>query len=120
MDHSELGLWGEEYAALHLIKEGYTILERNWYFKRNEVDIICQKEKDLLVIVEVKTRNSDYFGDPQEFVTPKKRRSIVKVADAYIQEQNLDLEARFDIIGVLKNKDKEQLQHFENAFYFFE
>ncbi|MFT5751131.1 MAG: putative endonuclease [Flavobacteriales bacterium] len=120
MNHMELGQWGEEYAALHLLKEGYTIRERNWFFGKNEIDIICQKEKNILVIVEVKTRNSDYFGDPQEFVTPSKRNTIIKVADAYIQEHNLDVEVRFDIIGVLHNKTQKQLQHFENAFYFFE
>ena len=119
MNHTELGQWGEEYATLHLIKQGYTIRERNWFFGKNEIDIICQREKNILVIVEVKTRNSNYFGDPQEFVNSSKRSTIIKVADAYIQEHDLDVEVRFDIIGVLKNKTQQQLQHFENAFYFF-
>jgi putative endonuclease len=119
MNHTELGQWGEEYATLYLIKNGYTILDRNWFFGRNEVDIICQEKGGVLVIVEVKTRNSDFFGDPQEFVTPSKRKSIIAVTDAYIQKQDLDVEVRFDIIGVLKNKSQEELHHFENAFYFF-
>lgn len=120
MDHNELGQWGEEYATLYLIKEGYMILDRNWFFEKKEIDIICQKEKGWLIIIEVKTRNSDYFGDPQEFVTPSKRKSIIKVADAYILEHDLDVEVRFDIISVLKNKTQEALQHFVNAFYHFE
>jgi len=119
MTHNELGEWGEEYAALFLIKQGYTILDRNWVYDRNEVDIICQKESNVLVVLEVKTRNSDFFGDPQEFVTPSKRKSIIKVADAYVQEYNLDVEVRFDIIAILKNGRQESLEHIEDAFYPF-
>ena len=119
MTHNELGKWGEEYATLFLIKQGYTILDRNWVYERNEIDIVCQKESNTLVVVEVKTRNSDFFGDPQEFVTPAKRKSIIKVTDAYILEKDLDVEVRFDIIAVLKNSKQESLEHIEDAFYHF-
>jgi len=94
-------------------------LDRNWVYERHEVDVICQKEPNTLVVVEVKTRNSDFFGDPQEFVIPSKRKSIIKVADAYVQEHDLDVEVRFDIIAVLKNTKQESLEHIEDAFYHF-
>jgi len=45
MTHNELGEWGEEYATLYLIKQGYTILDRNWFYNKAEIDIVCQKEK---------------------------------------------------------------------------
>lgn len=120
MTAKELGEWGEKRAALYLIKEGYTILDRNWYAGRNEIDIICEKESGILVIVEVKARQSDFFGDPHTFVSPGKQKTIVKVADAYILEHDLDVEVRFDIIGVLKNKKKDKLEHYEDAFYYFQ
>lgn len=118
MNHNELGKWGEAFAADYLLKKGYKILERNWFFAKAEIDIIAQKG-EILVICEVKTRNSDFFGDPQDFVTPSKIKLLVKAANEYIVSNDLDLEARFDIIAVLKNKNREKLEHFEDAFYHF-
>jgi len=116
--HNELGAFGEQLAANYLRKHNYNILERNYRFQRAEIDIIAQKD-DQLIIVEVKTRNSDFFGNPQDFVTSSKIKLLVKAADEYIISNDLDLEVRFDIIAVLKNKDLERLEHFENAFYHF-
>lgn len=118
MDHNELGKWGEKFAAEYLVKKGYKILERNWYFAKAELDIIARKG-EILVICEVKTRNSSFFGDPQDFVTPSKIKLLVKAANEYIISNDLDVETRFDVIAVLKNKKQEKLEHFEDAFYHF-
>lgn len=117
--HNELGEWGEEFAATYLLKQGYTILERNYSFQKAEIDIIAQKESDILVVVEVKTRNSAAFGDPQSFVSKRKVQQLVKAADHYIISKSLGVEVRFDIIAILKNKKEETLDHIENAFYHF-
>jgi putative endonuclease len=117
--HNELGKIGEQLAADYLSRNGYEILERNYYYDKAEIDIIAQKESETLVVVEVKTRNSDYFGDPQDFVKPAKIKLLVKAANEYVISNNLDVEVRFDIIAVLKNKSIEQVKHFENAFYHF-
>jgi len=82
MTPKQLGEYGEEIATLHLIKQGYKILERNWFFGKIEVDIICKKEEGVLVVVEVKARNSDFFGGPQSCVSPGKQKTIVNVANA--------------------------------------
>src|SRR5690606_29799674 len=108
-----------ELATQYLLQNGYEILCRNFYFDKAEIDIIAQKEKDTVVIVEVKTRNSDFFGDPQSFVTPGKIKLLVKAANEYIISNDLDVEVRFDIIAILKNQKQERLEHFENAFYHF-
>jgi putative endonuclease len=118
MDHNELGKWGETFAVEYLAKNGYEILQRNWFFDKAELDIIAQKGQ-ILIICEVKTRNSDFFGDPQDFVTPAKIKHLVKAANEYIVSNDLDVEARFDIIAILKNKKQEKLEHFEDAFYHF-
>ena len=117
--HNELGKIGEEIAAQYLLKSGYKILRRNFYFDKAEIDIIAQKEDDTVVIVEVKTRNSSFFGDPQDFVTKNKIKLLVKAANEYIVSNDLNVEVRFDIIAVLKNQKEEKLEHFENAFYHF-
>ena len=116
--HNELGKIGEELAVQFISKKGYTILERNWRFDKAEIDIIAQKEK-IIRIIEVKTRNSSFFGDPQEFVSAAKIKLLVKAANEYIISNDLDLEVQFDIIAVLKNKNTTQIEHFENAFYHF-
>lgn len=118
-DHNELGTLGEDLATKFLLGEGYTILERNWTFQKAEIDIIAQKEEGTIVFVEVKTRNSAFFGDPQSFVTPAKIKLLVKAANEYLIENELQEEARFDIIAVLKNSKEERIEHFENAFYHF-
>lgn len=117
--HNELGAWGEEFASSYLKKNGYTILARNYRFQKAEIDILAQKESSTLVVVEVKTRNSDFFGDPQSFIDKKKIQQLVKAADQYIISNDLEVEVRFDIIAILKNSTEESLEHFENAFYFF-
>lgn len=117
--HNELGKLGEKLAAVYLLKNGYEILAQNYYFDKAEIDIIAKIDEDTMVVVEVKTRNSDFFGDPQEFVTPSKIKLLVKAANEYIISNDLDVEVRFDIIAVIKNKTIEKIEHFENAFYHF-
>lgn len=116
--HNELGKIGEKLAAEYLLSKGYEIVRKNYFYQKAEIDIIA-KHNNMMVCVEVKTRNSDFFGDPQDFVTPSKIKLLVKAMDAFIVENDIDLESRFDIIAILKNKTKEELTHYENAFYHF-
>ncbi|PHQ55248.1 MAG: endonuclease [Lutibacter sp.] len=116
--HHELGQKGEQLAVEFLQKKGYRILDRNWRYKKAEVDIIAQKE-GILAIVEVKTRSSDYFGDPQDFVNQKKIKLLVEAIHEYVTSKNLDLEVRFDIIAILKNKNAFAIEHLEDAFLHF-
>lgn len=117
--HNELGKLGEELAAQFLLRKGYTIVERNFVYDKAEIDIIAQEEEGVIVVVEVKTRNSAAFGDPQEFVSKSKIKLLVKAANEYVVANQLDVEVRFDIIAVLKNKKQENIEHFINAFYHF-
>jgi putative endonuclease len=116
--HNELGKLGEDLAVELLLRKGYEILERNFTFGKAEIDIIALKH-GMLIIVEVKTRNSAVFGDPQSFVSKRKIRLLVQAANEYITKNKLDMEVRFDIIAVLKNKKEQHLDHLENAFYHF-
>lgn len=117
--HNELGKKGEQLAVDFLIKEGYNIMERNYRFDKAEVDIIAQKEA-VLAIVEVKTRSTTDFGNPQDFVKPKQIQRLVKAVDEYVIKNGLDVEVRFDIIGIVKQqKNQFKIEHLENAFYHF-
>ncbi len=116
--HNELGKKGEELAVEFLQKKGYKILERNWRYKKAEVDIISQKN-EVLAVVEVKTRSSNYFGDPQGFVNEKKIKLLVEAINEYVISKDLDIEVRFDIIAILKNKSIFEIEHLKDAFLYF-
>tara|TARA_B100000795_G_scaffold226643_1_gene182731 strand:+ start:12159 stop:12518 length:360 start_codon:yes stop_codon:yes gene_type:complete len=116
--HNDLGRLGEVLAVSYLLVNKYVILERNWRFQKAEIDIIAQKDNQI-IIVEVKTRNSAFFGDPQTFVTSEKIKLLVKAANQYLILNEIFLEARFDILAIIKNKNTEQISHFEDAFYHF-
>ena len=117
--HNELGKSGEKEAVNFLRNKGYEILETNFVFDKAEVDIIA-KTGDTLVVVEVKTRSTPDFGDPQDFVKPAQIKRLVKAIDYYINEKDVDLEVRFDIVAIIKNKLGKRIEHLEDAFYYFE
>ena len=117
-EHNETGKAGEELAVKYLLENGYDILQRNWRFGRYEIDIIAQK-KNILSIVEVKTRTGDFFGDPEEGVTKKKERFLADSADEYILQKQLDVDVRYDIISIVFNRGKYDLKMIEDAFYPF-
>ena len=116
--HNELGKLGEQLAVAHLQQNGYQILETNWTFQKAEIDIIAQKEK-VLAIVEVKTRSSIDFGLPQDFVKPKKIQLLVKAVNEYVISNDLDVDVRFDIIAINKEASDFNIEHIEDAFYYF-
>ncbi|MDO7172287.1 YraN family protein [Mariniflexile sp. AS56] len=116
--HNELGKKGEELAVEFLLKNGYDIIERNYRFDKAEVDIIAKKDS-ILAIIEVKTRSTVDFGNPQDFVKPKQIQRLVKAVDEYVNLNRLDVEVRFDIIGIVKQGKTFHVEHLENAFYHF-
>ncbi len=116
--HNELGTEGEQIAVDYLIKKGYKIKERNWRFKKAEIDIIAQLE-NFLIAVEVKTRSTDDFGDPQDFLKPKQKKLLIGAMDEYVVSKDLNVEVRFDVIGIIKNQKETKIEHFEDAFFHF-
>ena len=115
--HLDTGKLGEEIAVAHLRQQGLEVLETNWRHRRLEVDIIAM-EASVLVFVEVKTRSYDYFGRPEEFVSPAKERHIAKAAAAYMEQTGHDWAMRFDVVAVLKEKNGGfKVEHIRDAFF---
>lgn len=110
---SSTGKFGEDLAADFLIKRGHEILRRNFIYQRCEIDIIARKDNWLL-FVEVKTRSSDDFGNPEEFVSSAQAGRIMHAAEQFIYTTNWHGHIRFDIISV-KNGAVPELVHFEDA-----
>jgi putative endonuclease len=112
----ELGKRGESLAIEYLKLNGYKILEKNWRTHHREVDIIAQDNNEI-VFIEVKTRTGIYSGNSVEAVNIQKQRLLIDAAEEYIISNNIDLEARFDIISVIINGYKQNINHIKEAFY---
>lgn len=115
-EHNQLGKKGEEMAIAFLVKKGFKIKESNWKFRKEEIDIIAEKD-NLIVIIEVKTRSHDLFETPESAVNRKKQKFLINAADEYIKSKNILLEARFDIISIIHNPKFTKIEHIEDAFY---
>ena len=111
-----LGKKGEDLAINYLCKNGYKILASNWQYGKEEIDIVAET-KELLVFVEVKLRSEEIFGKPYLAVNKAKQKKIIRVANQFILQHNLDKEARFDIISIVFNKSKLEIEHIERAFF---
>jgi putative endonuclease len=105
MNNIEFGQRGEDLAVEFLQEEGYEILERNWRCKRVEVDIIA-KFHEFLIIVEVKTRKGNSYGEPYTAVDFRKQRALIFAAERYIFSHHMDMEVRFDILSIILDMDE--------------
>lgn len=104
----------EKQAGQYLEKQGYEIIEYNFYSRSGEIDIIA-KHEGYLVFVEVKYRKDNANGHPLEAVSISKQKSICKSAMYYMKKNGLfDMAVRFDVVGIL-GKDITVVQ---NAFDF--
>ncbi|MBR3710276.1 MAG: YraN family protein [Bacteroidales bacterium] len=111
----DFGKLGEDLAVNYLINKGYQIFERNWRSGHKEIDIIAL-DGDTLVAVEVKTRKSNTYGEPDIAVGAMKQQMLIWAADAYVRYKNLDVEVRFDIISIVITDTGEHIEHIEDAF----
>ncbi len=117
MNHTELGIWGENRACSFLTAKGYRILTTRYRLKLGEIDIIAQ-DGNVIVFVEVKTRRNDRYGTPAEAVNYRKQRKIIRTASVYLEQFDLQERAvRFDVIEVyLPFQQESHIHHILNAF----
>lgn len=117
MNNKQKGNLGENIAEIYLKMKGYKILERNFYVKGGEIDIIASKD-DEIAIIEVKTRKDANYGEAKEAVTYYKKKSLIFATKCYINRNHLyDKKIRFDVIEVYLTKFK--INHIEHAFEIF-
>ena len=112
MDYrKKLGKWGEDQAVKLLQKKTYKILERNFYTRYGEIDIIA-RQNDCLVFVEVKARKS---GGAAEAVDWKKQEKMLNAAQIYLEKFGEDeFDIRFDCLALEKSKKGYVIKHFED------
>jgi len=117
INRKAIGDKGEKRALIFLVEQGFNILERNYRSKVGEIDIIAGR-KNLIAFIEVKTRQSSRFGNPEEAVNRKKMRKIIKTAKYYLLVNNLydKSDVRFDVLSIKEYKQDVEIEYFENAF----
>ena len=109
--HNELGRWGEDLAAAFLEEKGYAIVERDWKSGHHDLDIVA-KDGSTLVIVEVKTRRNRLYGNPEEAIDYRKRRSLLSAINHYTKSHRIYSNVRFDIISIVGNMgEKSEIDH---------
>ena len=116
MNKQQLGALGERRAIIFLEQQGFEIVERNWRFGRAEIDIIAH-DAGTLVFVEVKTRSSDRFGQPEGFVSANQETNLINAADQYCHERSYAGPIRFDIVAITKKRNTLNINHFKDAFW---
>jgi putative endonuclease len=116
-DKIKTGVKGENLAAEFLVKKGFEIVVRNFRHKKAEIDLIVRRE-NWLIFVEVKTRSSFNFGEPEQFVDEFKARHIFDAAEEYIFRYDWHGHVRFDVVSVKIPNDPmaaPEIAHFEDA-----
>ncbi|MDD5692962.1 MAG: YraN family protein [Patescibacteria group bacterium] len=100
----EIGIIGEDIACKILIDMGYVIVERNYHSKFGEIDIIARLDTKI-IFVEVKYKEDQGYGLPQEAVTRQKIRKIIKTARYYLHESELsETDWQIDVLAIAKEK----------------
>lgn len=120
----QIGQLGEQLAAEHLVRQGLTILERNYRTRHGEIDLVAKGET-ILIFCEVKTRckyTDKYSLTPLISITPHKQRQVRRMARQWLSERQLERayveDLRFDGIGVTLDRKGSLLaiEHLEAAF----
>lgn len=117
--HNELGKWGEEQAAIFLRKKGWYIRHRDWHYGHRDVDIVAiDEDASIIIFVEVKTRASDLWGEPDMAIDLEKQNNIIRTAAVYLNVYRMNhCEVRYDTISIVGTpKTGARIIHKENAF----
>ena len=117
-----MGLRGERVAAKWLGVHGWQIADRRFRSGHRDIDLVATRSAPKggnreVAFVEVKTRASDSFGGPVSAVGWRKQRELSRSAQVWISRfQKPGDTFRFDVIGVILEREKVRVQHVENAF----
>jgi len=102
--HNELGKEGEQMAINWLKERGYEILHFNWRYSYYELDIVAKKNEKLH-FVEVKARQNDKYGNPEDSVTKKKFKRLQQAADQFLFLNPGHKWIQYDVLAITLDKD---------------
>lgn len=111
----DFGKEAEDFAAAYFLEKGYEIIARNYFYQKAELDLIVQKNNNL-VIVEVKARSYKTVNSPEDAVSAKKKKLLIMAANDFILKNNVVANVRFDILALVKQNTRWEINHIEDAF----
>ena len=115
----QFGALGEQYAAAWLERQGWTILSRNWRTRYGELDIVMLDVTRTVVFVEVKSRRSTNYGQPQEAVTASRQQNLRKAASDWLLDRRNrvpHIGIRFDVVTIVMHMGRPTVHHIASAF----
>ena len=116
MNRKELGQRAEDLACEYLLGQGLTVVERNYYIRGGELDIVAI-DGETVVFVEVRSKSNEDYGLPEETISAKKQQFLYRAAEQYlINKKWLERNCRFDVVSVLFKGDKAELKWYKDAF----
>lgn len=116
-ERRRIGKSGEKQAEQFLKSYGLEILGTNVKLASGEIDIIA-RENLTVVFVEVKTRASSSFAEPEASVNKNKANHLIACADEYMQlNPELGEFWRIDVIAITQkqNDERKEIIWYQNA-----
>jgi putative endonuclease len=110
---SRRGEQAEQLAADFLVRQGLSLLARNYRCRFGEIDLIAQ-DGDTRVFVEVRLRSRGDFGGAAASIDSHKQRKLILAAQHYLAQQPHLPPCRFD--AVLMRDAGESVEWIKNAF----
>ncbi len=95
----ETGRAGETLAVKFLEQKGFRLIKRNHRIRGGELDLIMEND-DIMIFVEVKTRTTANFGEPEDSLTPVQTRKIIRAILHWLGENPAKKPWRCDLVGI--------------------
>jgi putative endonuclease len=109
----EKGLAGEDIAALYLKKSGFKIIQRNFRWYGNEIDIIA-RDKDYIVFIEVKASSTKGYDHPLTWIPEAKQKRIIRASEGFLLSNKISVSpVRFDVLAIDSTGN---ISHIKDAF----
>ena len=117
-DRNALAKWGEKRAQKFLKKQGCTTLAKNYLCKTGELDLVMAETDGTIIFVEVKTRSTEDFAEPEDAITTSKKQRMSRAAQYFLNSYNIENQpCRFDVVTIkIDQMSRETVKHYENAF----
>lgn len=119
--NKNLGDSGEDIAMKYLLDKGLKFIKKNYRFHKKEIDLIFEDTKEnILIFIEVKTRRSRTYGNPEDSINAVKIKNFKTAVNGFILENPIyrNFSLRIDTIGIFIEGEKcIEINHIENSFY---
>ena len=108
---ARFGRRGEDLAAAFFVAKGFRVVDRNWRTRFGEIDLIIEKDRKTH-FVEVKTRHTRAYGNPEEAITRTKILHFTRTVELYLRAHPAITEFQMDALAILAEPQKTPEFHY--------